>query len=73
MTSQFVLGLMNRGPGALQHPGEALKEKNAGCGMETEHGFLKQGEELCFPLPGFAFAPGNNHREFPVTVFKMGQ
>lgn len=50
MTSQFVLGLMNTGPGALQHPGEALKEKNAGCGIKTEHSFLKQREELCFSL-----------------------
>lgn len=49
-TSQFVLGLMNTGPGALQHPGEALKEKNAGCGMKTEHSFLQQGEGLRFSL-----------------------
>lgn len=44
---------MNTGPGALQHPGEALKEKNAGCGMKTEHSFLKQGEKLCPYLPLF--------------------
>lgn len=48
MTSQFVLGLMTRGPGALKHSGKAVKGKNAGCRMKTDHSSLKHGGECCF-------------------------
>lgn len=47
-TSQFVLGWMTRGLRGLQHPGKALKGKNAGMQHENRSQLLKQGEECCF-------------------------
>lgn len=58
-TSQFVLGKITEGCGALEHPGKTFKGKNAGCSLKTDYSSPSEDRNVSALLPMFVFVPVN--------------